>query len=177
MFGMIDNISRVDETTANDATPVPSPEIGLIETSAHGEVVPSPRFPTAPSKKNGDIPEFPNRTVDEVYNPPCSWSAVVVEFTLIAAYKPASNGKLPPVSVPHTSTPPVFAFTSQFAAERFAMVSEVVVALVKIPPVAKKKVEVALVRMELVAKRLVEVALVVVPKMESKLKIVEDAVA
>ena len=74
------------------------------------------------------------------------------------------------------TAPPVVVF-NKLPDAMLATVSEVVVALVKMAPVAFKKELVALVRMEFVAKKLVEVALVEVEKRAFKRKMVEDAVA
>ena len=70
-------------------------------------------------------------------------------------------------------TPPV-AFVARRPERMLVTAREVVVALVKIAPVAFKNVEVAEVVFSLVAKRLVEVALVVVAKIESIRAIVEE---
>lgn len=56
-------------------------------------------------------------------------------------------------SVPHTSTPPAFAFTSQDPAERLVTVREVVVAFVVLRLVAKRFVEVAFVEVERMVER------------------------
>ena len=67
-----------------------------------------------------------------------------------------SNGDAPPppcASVPQTSTPPAFAFTSQEPAERFATTRDVEVAFPNTAPVAKRFVLVAFVEVEKLVKR------------------------
>ena len=99
---------------------------------------------------------------------------VEVALALIAPKVVGVKAKVS-ASVPQLKTPVFDAFTSQAAAERLATVSEVVVALVKIAPVALRKVEVAEVKLARVAKRFVEVALVEVEVTVERLLIVEDA--
>ena len=87
---------------------------------------------------------------------------VDVALAFNVPYVVAVNGKVAPApseSVPQTSTPPAFAFTSQLPAERLATVSDVVVAFVVL---------------RLVAKRLVLVALVEVEKFANKEEMVEE---
>ena len=59
----------VEEPITNDGAE-PFAEVGLMENCAYGVVVPSPRKPFVPSKKNGETPALPKRTVDEAYKPP-----------------------------------------------------------------------------------------------------------
>ena len=76
---------------------------------------------------------------------------VDVALAFNVPYVVAVNGKVAPApseSVPQTSTPPAFAFTSQLPAERLATVSDVVVAFVVLRFVAKRLVLVALVEVE-----------------------------
>src|SRR3989338_405612 len=61
------------------------PSVGVevkTESLAKGEVVPIPRFPTLPSKKNGETPALPNRTVEDAWNPAVRSSGVPVEFVV-----------------------------------------------------------------------------------------------
>jgi hypothetical protein len=46
------------------------PSVGLMESRAHGDVVPRPKFPVEPSKRKFETPELPKRTVVDAWRPP-----------------------------------------------------------------------------------------------------------
>ena len=136
---------------------------------AYGVVVPSPRFPVAPSNTNGEIPAFPNRTVLDAYNPPWSCSAVVVALVTVEAYEPGVKLNPAFASVPQESIPAVDALTSQLAALRFETTSAVVLAV----PVTAMLVVVAFVALIALEKKFVDVAFCsVVEPMTSRLPVV-----
>ncbi len=59
------------------------PVVVAIWIAANGEVVPRPSVPVAESKKNGEMPAFPKRMVDDAKSPPKSWRAVVVDCVFV----------------------------------------------------------------------------------------------
>src|SRR3989344_5066292 len=62
-----ENIVAVDEPIAK-AGPEPIPS-GLMESCAHGEVVPRPSLPVEESNRNPPTPALPKRTVEEAFSP------------------------------------------------------------------------------------------------------------
>src|SRR3989344_1193767 len=79
------------------------PVVVAIWSEAKGEEVPSPRFPTAPSKKNCERPALPKRTVEEALRPPRSERAVEVALVLTPKFVVGVHEKVPepePQAVP-----------------------------------------------------------------------------
>ena len=76
----------VDEANADVLEPIAksvvlvSPFAPKTESLAKGEVVPIPTLPTLPSKKSGDTPALPKRTVEDAWNPPERRMGVPVEL-------------------------------------------------------------------------------------------------
>src|SRR3989344_4724727 len=81
------------------------PVVVAIWSEAKGEEVPSPRFPTAPSKKNCERPALPKRTVEEAFKPPRSERAVEVALVLTPKLFVGVKEKVP---LPEPQAVPVF---------------------------------------------------------------------
>ncbi len=56
-------------------------------------VVPSPKFPVAELKTNGDCPRSPKRMVDDAWSPFDKRRVVEVEFTTLPKFVASVNGK------------------------------------------------------------------------------------
>src|SRR3989344_6639117 len=92
----------VEEPMTNDGPEMP---FGFTESSAHGEVVPNPRFPTAPSKRKPETPAFPNRTVEDALSPLKSESAVEVALVFTPKFTVGVHENVP---LPEPQAVPVF---------------------------------------------------------------------
>src|SRR3989344_1501892 len=84
------------------------PVVVAMVSAANGVVVPSPRFPAAPSHTNCWSPALPNRTVVDAWNPAVRSSGVPVEFVVAPKAVVLVNenaAPLPVASVPQTMLP------------------------------------------------------------------------